>query len=127
MAGVIGWIRFDKNGDMIGSIEAYQYQSRYINGIKSYFAVAVGRLNSDNTLSVDMDAVSWSIFNKVTNSSLAVKPDSVCSRPCKVGEYAVQLDVTCCWTCEPCPPDGDVSFVSQTKLHIHLTYFFGHF
>ena len=96
---------------MIGAVAAYQYQRRYVNGIKSYVTATVGRLQSDNTLSLDMDKISWIDHNNVTNSSATFKPDSICSRPCKSGEYAVQFDVTCCWTCEPCPPDGDVSLV----------------
>ena len=120
MTGILGNIRVNKNGDMVASVAAYQYQRRYVNGIKSYVTVKVGTLNSDNMLSLDMNRILWIGYNNVTNSSAAVKPDSVCSLPCKSGQYTVQLDSACCWICEPCPPDGDVSWLCSV-VHYLLT------
>ncbi|KAI8743672.1 metabotropic glutamate receptor 4 [Biomphalaria glabrata] len=67
-------------------------------------------------------------------------PESVCSRPCVVGEYKIQMELSCCWecrkcrenekiinqntSCEECPlftwPDPQTGFTSC--LNIPLTY-----
>ena len=120
--GLIGKIRFDENGDMVGTIEAYQYQSLIVNGKKSYVPVKIGNYTNDEygMLSVDIDKIIWDYSSKNTNGT--GKPESTCSRPCHEGEYAVQLTAVCCWQCLKCPEDGNVSLCLLSHSLNHHTY-----
>jgi len=110
LRGVIGNIRFDGKGDMIGAIELYQYRNISNTGTASNATVLVGRSENtgDSTPSVNLYDLDWTAFGK-NDSGAATKPDSTCGLPCRVGEYAIQLPTVCCWQCMPCPDDGNVS------------------
>jgi len=90
---------------MIGAIQVHQYQSGYIDGTKSYVGAKVG------VSALMIQQLIWPSFetNGPNASVMSTKPESTCGVPCRVGEYAVQLAIVCCWRCESCPPDGDVS------------------
>lgn len=109
ISGVTGNILFDSYGDLVGGIVVYQYRRVVKNSSQSYVAVRVGR--SDNTgnsvSSLSLGTLEWTNFRQSEDDEL--QPESLCGRPCKVGQYAVQLSITCCWRCETCPKDGDVS------------------
>jgi hypothetical protein len=111
MMGTIGAIQFESNGNLIGAIEVFQYQSVFKGAHKSYEAVKVGSSANagGNTSVLNMAMLDWTIFSGKNNTSLEAKPESSCGRQCAPGEYAAQLAVVCCWECKPCPENGDVS------------------
>jgi hypothetical protein len=109
MLGRTGAIRFDSYGDLIGTVEVFQYQKVY--GETSYAAIRVGSsINIDSGFSaLNMTLLDWTVFRKNDSlSSVASMPESSCGHQCKVGEYAAQLPIVCCWECKPCPKNGDV-------------------
>jgi hypothetical protein len=116
MTGTIGEIRFDSDGDLIGAIEVFQYQRVLKGAENAYEAVKIGSSANvaRNASVLNVTMLQWKIFGENGNSSIEAKPESSCSRPCKVGEYAAQLGIICCWECKQCPENGDVSILLVT-------------
>ncbi len=88
--GVNGPVKFDKNGDADGK---YQIDQLHPTMEGSWDAVTVG---------VWEKATETLIFNKPLYWASNSIPESVCSKPCHVGEYYVQLELKCCWECRKC-------------------------
>jgi hypothetical protein len=123
LRGVIGNIKFDNNGNMIGAIEVYQYRGELKSGSgMSYVAVKVGQSDQYGTSvsSLNLSSLNWTSFRK--DDSDTQQPQSSCGRPCKAGEYAAQLAIICCWQCEPCPEDGDVSRLLSLTVDYHCAF-----
>jgi hypothetical protein len=116
ITGTIGEIQFDSHGDLIGAIEVFQYQRVLKGADRIYEAVRIGSsANKANNASVlNMTMLQWKIFGGNINGSFDTKPESSCGRLCKVGEYAAQLPIVCCWECKQCPENGDVSIAVVT-------------
>lgn len=97
--GIIGKIRFNANGDMIGDIMINQYQ-RNPDDPGSYVYSTVGNwTSSSNTIYIDMKKLDWKAFWRYENKSSDVVLESVCSQPCQKDEYAIRQDTSCCWFC----------------------------
>ncbi len=88
--GVNGPVKFDENGDADGK---YQIEQLHPTMDGSWEGAKVGVWEkSTETLILDKP-IYWA-----SNSI----PESVCSKPCHVGEYYVQLELKCCWECRKC-------------------------
>jgi len=103
---------FDSAGDMLGDIVVYQYQKQPSTTARqsAYTSVLIGAWKSNtDDLVLNLDRVNWTIFrsNESVKSpsnggAVLTAVESVCSRPCGVGEFSIQLSVPCCWRCQPC-------------------------
>lgn len=88
-------IKFDPQGDMIGSYSIRQYLA---GAPKVFVEVAVWQQKTDS-INVFNKKINWGIYNKTTPTSI---PESLCSYPCKAKEYKVRRDLSCCWDCKTC-------------------------
>ncbi|XP_014665419.1 PREDICTED: metabotropic glutamate receptor-like [Priapulus caudatus] len=84
-------IRFDENGNI---------SPRYI---------ILHFIRDDNASHRIVDVGTWESSKLVINETLlswmratGESPESVCSRPCPVRHYRIQLKQSCCWKCQPC-------------------------
>ena len=88
-------LSFDENGDAEGKYQINQIQ---IMEDKSITQVPVGFWDKlTYSLSIDK-ALFWSREQLANNTF----PESVCSKPCRTGEFLVQLELKCCWECRKC-------------------------
>jgi hypothetical protein len=114
ITGVIGEIKFDGSGDMLSDLNVYQYQSREVSGNKLYSAVRIGTTREINDSKGDLlntDLFVWANFKRNDSDDTERNPSaqtmktplqSVCSRQCRANEYAVRLEIACCWRCVQC-------------------------
>lgn len=105
-------MKFDKNGDGIGRYNIYNFQR--VDGQWTYKQIGQWaedgfQLHPDQLVfSVEMtddDSTMRQISGPDSVPRLIRVPDSVCSKPCKLGEIKiVQQNDRCCWICTPCKP-----------------------
>ena len=108
--GYNGVIEFDGRGDRLGKFSIKQY--RYDSPEKFH---DVGLVDKQAGVShIHEDEISWLFSDgsgkttSQTAKSVAHKgnikavPKSVCSLPCGLREYRIQLELPCCWQCIPC-------------------------
>ena len=95
--GVTGDIVFDSKGDIIGGYDLLQI--RHINGSESWNVF--GGWDMVDGLNVNSDKIDLSMFLPDHDSEMGI-PESVCSKPCKVGEAYIQQELHCCWECRSC-------------------------
>ncbi|XP_059177454.1 metabotropic glutamate receptor 5-like [Physella acuta] len=117
--GYSGDIRFDENGDSIGKYVIYQWSYEKVQNIDRklfdesekgltkqevayYDTVSKNITYSDNVISWDYFTVFERLIPIDGDSSTVYRPESVCSRPCVVGEYKIQKNPECCWDCRTC-------------------------
>ena len=108
----IGRIEFDDNGNMVGDVVIWQFQrsgssaatataTANGNAGTTYASVNIGRWSSaTNVIDLSPELIDWSMFRPA-----GVAVESVCSRPCRAGEYVIWQAVACCWRCQPCRSD----------------------
>ncbi|KAL8612600.1 hypothetical protein ACOMHN_006586 [Nucella lapillus] len=91
-----------------GSLQLDAHGERHI----SYELMQL-RLNADNKLVEEViseyhtDEDDWTFMSNITwnNTTLrpgSLRPESLCSYPCKGHEARIVQQVFCCWKCEPC-------------------------
>ena len=106
--GNLGEISFDENGDFLGRYKILNFQKVG----RSFKQVKVGIWNARNEkLTINESAISWNVNGKNTNNSVV---ESVCSRPCTVGEVYTYYKHTCCWECRLCNPN-EITRLNSTK------------
>ena len=101
--GMSGKIKFDESGDMIGEYSIFQYVYNYSS--KSSHNVAIGKWDkSTEEMHVNEDKLLWHIFltGPEAHTKVSGIPESICSKPCKDTEYAIQKELKCCWECMRC-------------------------
>jgi hypothetical protein len=132
MSGLIGDIRFENNGDLVGDIDIYQYQGGYVDGVKSYVAVRVGTsrdATANGTLpTLNQSKLVWTGFradmvDRSVRGASSRPIESICSRPCLANEYTVQLAVSCCWRCEACRDNEVQSFNNYCCYYYYYYYY----
>ncbi|KAH9421598.1 Metabotropic glutamate receptor 3, partial [Dermatophagoides pteronyssinus] len=113
-------IRFDKNGDGLGRYNIYNFQlnnsQRSTLKTNQYIYKKVGQW-SDAGLELSLDELVFSITQDDDNfqdiqidsmdgfTRIVRVPESICSKPCKVGQIKiVQQGDRCCWICAACKP-----------------------
>ncbi|XP_041349206.1 metabotropic glutamate receptor-like [Gigantopelta aegis] len=90
-----GFVLFDANGNILGKhiieqlVEGSPYSQTTI-GI--YSSVTLNITFSNNP--------TWKYLNWTANSSSV--PEAVCSKPCEPGEFRIQKQPLCCWSCKAC-------------------------
>ncbi|CAL1527299.1 unnamed protein product, partial [Lymnaea stagnalis] len=86
--GYTGDIKFDYNGDVNGKYVIYQvkYDILYTNATITWDHLT------------KKERVVPLRHGEVDNG----QPESLCSRPCIVGEYKIQKQLKCCWECRKC-------------------------
>ncbi len=104
--GRSGPIKFDAVGDMIGQYSFKQYVIDTNN--KGYHIdVAIWDQGTREVRVVDTN-VHWealiedSVVKTVHLSQRTVIPMSICSLPCHIRQYAIRLELPCCWECRSC-------------------------
>ena len=101
-------VQFDENGDVSG---AYTVLNLQRSGNQYSFEV-IGDWDIKNHLSIT-EHIEWVGGDEV--------PQSLCSMPCKNGEFLTQVSgqAECCFTCESCPDDSIVNnSVRCTKCNL---------
>ena len=101
--GMSGKIKFDESGDMIGEYDLFQYVYNTSEGYGDNFKIGKWDKSTEDLIIHD-DKVSWHMFSTRPEAHTVVAgiPESVCSKPCKDNEYAVQKELKCCWECMRC-------------------------
>ncbi|XP_059142366.1 metabotropic glutamate receptor 4-like [Physella acuta] len=119
--GYSGRIEFNSNGDSIGKYVVYQMSydkvmvpfgygstgnETVLGVIKrevAFYDVSSGNITyTQNNISWNHLKVVERIISLDKNSNFPNRPESVCSRPCVVGEYKIQKTPACCWDCRFC-------------------------
>ena len=89
-------IKFDLQGDMIGSYSIRQYKH---NAKPVFVEIAVWDQQT-SSISVSLDVIDWTTYKDGSvNKSF---PESMCSRPCAPKEHYVRKELPCCWDCKKC-------------------------
>ena len=100
--GMSGKIKFDESGDMIGEYNIFQY---VYNATGDSGHIEIGKWDkSIKELIVHEDKLSWHMFltRPEAHTKVSGIPESICSKPCKDNEYAIQKELKCCWECVRC-------------------------
>ena len=106
--GYSGRITFDSKGDMHDKYEIRQVRGSLRDGFYHY---PVGDWErTTNLLFLNRTRLDWG--GKKKNLS-RMKIQSICSRPCKVGQYYQRKEVHCCWECITCR-DNEVTVRNMT-------------
>lgn len=115
--GFTSTISFDEFGDLIGKYEIRQlswksetltYNSSNSKGVLIEAPIAYFEAHSGN-IEFTGRPISWShlkvmpgIIDSFHNSQVTDPPESICSRPCAIGESKIQRELPCCWECHRC-------------------------
>ena len=98
--GYAGKVQFDKHGDGIKDYDILQRQADE-KGI--YKTVVIGQwLHEEKKLELNMETVKWFTLNTTLHPTATQLPESVCAKPCQVGEFYIPGELKCCWECRPC-------------------------
>ncbi|CAL1527298.1 unnamed protein product, partial [Lymnaea stagnalis] len=102
--GYTGDIKFDQNGDILGKYVISQLVYDTVDTPLGY-----GDTNSSRHISFTERKITWDHLikqNRLVPLEISEKdsgiPESVCSRPCVVGEYKIPKQLECCWECRLC-------------------------
>ena len=106
--GESGMIKFDENGNMLGT---YNFEQIIYNTSSDTFSyIKAGYWdNVNDILQMNDEDLNWNIFNGTWDNL----PESVCSKPCPMNEYYVRSELPCCWECKRCR--GNEIVVNQNK------------
>ncbi|CAG5124895.1 unnamed protein product [Candidula unifasciata] len=115
--GFTGKIAFDANGDLIGKYEIRQmsYDNESLADTDTdrrgnlleipiaYFESKSGTITyTDRPIfwkHLSLPSSATQLPSEETND---VIPESLCSKPCAVGEFKIQKELPCCWECRKC-------------------------
>ncbi len=99
--GVSGPVKFNKDGDRLGSYNIIQYVHNDAGNIFN----TVGTWNSDGeSIEVFEDKIRWDLYqtNIKESNMLTSVPESACSKQCAKRQFPVEQEVHCCWICREC-------------------------
>ena len=95
-----GSLAFTEEGAMIRDYQLQQLQFR--PDVAGYAMVPVGLwTHSQKKLAVKEASMKWDILGG-NGGKTADVPESVCAKPCAMGEFYIQGELPCCWDCHPC-------------------------
>ena len=98
--GYAGKVQFDKQGD---GIKDYDIWHRQPDGKGGYQTVVIGQwLSEEKKLELNMETVKWFTLDTTLHPNATQLPESVCAKPCQVGEFYIPGELKCCWECRPC-------------------------
>ena len=95
-SGFTGQVEFDSKGDMQGMYVIRQYRKNKEGAI--YKAIVGEWTRSTNSLYLNMSKLDWG----ETRNLGKLEVESLCSRPCDIGHYYQNKEVSCCWECVKC-------------------------
>ena len=114
--GLSGWIEFDDKGDLLGTYRILQLQQKQ-QGSYEFFRLGTWDRQSDN-LNISEQLIQW--FRPSADKGSAevahkttLIPESICAKPCKIGEFYIQGELKCCWECRHCRNNERVREDSQ--------------
>ncbi len=103
-SGVTGPTQFNEKGDIIGGYDVLQLRHRTAEEVWH----SLGTWNMLQKLSLSAKLADFSMFLKEYEHVSGV-PESLCSKPCEVGQAKIQQEQICCWECRPCRKNEIVS------------------
>ena len=93
--GETGTVKINENGSVAQSYVVHNIQE--INGSYEFVPVAFWNLSAPDSMEgelvFDDNSIQWAKDSQ---------PESICSRPCGVGQAPALEQVTCCWVCYNC-------------------------
>lgn len=97
--GMSYYIRFDKNGDLVGK---YDIMTSIPDG-ENYRLTKVGEWDM-LTEKADLDYDLVRFYDRDNGKPVLSNyiPESVCAKPCKNGQFYIQGELECCWECRYC-------------------------
>ncbi|CAL1531108.1 unnamed protein product, partial [Lymnaea stagnalis] len=104
-----GLINFDDKGDMTGKYWIKQIVPDDSGGLVDNL-IATYDIKAYRVEYVPDFKIAWAYFDTVERvvplqeGQLADIPESVCSRPCVLGEFKIPKKLECCWDCRTCRP-----------------------
>ena len=90
---------FQIEADLHGGYEIYYFQQGS-NG--EYVSTPVGKWDrKSGKTDIRSDLITWYVhgYDSMTEGPV---PESVCAKPCGVGEFYIQGELECCWECRRC-------------------------
>ncbi|CAH1780394.1 unnamed protein product [Owenia fusiformis] len=99
--GSWGPINFDQNGDILGRYSISQIQNDPDQQQQHVVRIGIWDKHMDINLDVNNATLKWhhhTDHNKLQN----VYPESMCSYPCRPGEFYIKQELKCCWECRKC-------------------------
>ena len=93
-------IEFDEGGDLVGG--AYAIHSTSYDGKESEMEVGQW-LTKTGEVKIDEDLILW--WKRAEDGTYILEdgiPESVCAKPCEVGEFYLMGELSCCWECRRC-------------------------
>ena len=98
--GYSGKKQINEHGEGMVNYAIKQVQGDSYEGYKSEL---VGQwLRNEEMLNLKTKKIKWYFLNQTFNRFSDYLPESVCAKPCQVGEFYVQGDLKCCWECRHC-------------------------
>lgn len=98
--GLTGEIKFDENGNLLGKYRIQQVV--LVDGKLVEVGVAFYDVSTRTTTMIGNETWHYFDYTPPDDPLLHPNPESVCSKPCQVGEYRIQRELTCCWDCRKC-------------------------
>lgn len=95
--GAAQHIKFDENGDILGGYDITYFRERKDGTLGNVVIGGWSRLTE--TVELDDSLIDWYLINKSDDSDV---PESVCAKPCGLGEFYIQGEKVCCWQCRRC-------------------------
>ncbi|XP_064615664.1 metabotropic glutamate receptor-like [Liolophura sinensis] len=97
--GESGLVSFDASGEFIGRYMIEQVQLVDNEIVQRHVATWNSK---SHEITFDQNyTVQWSLSERLGEHESDI-PESVCSKPCKYGEFYIQRELPCCWDCRRC-------------------------
>lgn len=104
-------ITFDEQGDIYGRYIIENIHLR--DGVIEF--VQIGYWDrKDEILTLNRSLIDWSVFIGAEQNKRGDIPESVCSKPCSVGEIHLPQDLPCCWICRACR-ENEITIRNYTR------------
>ncbi len=97
--GYVQHIEFDQFGDLIGGYDITFFHNQSGIPVKEIIG-EWSRLHDG--INIAEDKIVWYLNVKDQSVPHVSIPESVCARPCGVGQFYIQGELECCWECRHC-------------------------
>ncbi|CAG5115821.1 unnamed protein product [Candidula unifasciata] len=122
--GFTGLVRFDEYGDgmskyRINQVFPQKSADGNFTGAITENTIAYYNILTSSIQYVSQFNLSWQYFNDL-NSDIPFKkldaderPESICSYPCKDGQFKIPSKLECCWDCRSCRENERMAFDTE--------------
>ena len=94
-SAVVLYIQFDEYGDLVGGYDITFFHNKSGKTVNEKIG-EWSRLT--NNINIDKNNLVWYLDMENKGNT----PESVCAKPCDIGEFYIQGELECCWLCRRC-------------------------